>query len=180
MSIARHRELVVVSTIRAHPMHGYALVEVLEAGLGRALGLKAPAIYAILKRLDGRGWIAGEAERDGKHPERLVYRITPAGEAALPELVEACSSGDASPLTPLPAILAHMDVLAAPARRRVLERLLEARREDLSDLAPFAEHPGLTGVAFDLMRRHLQADFDVLEALLSEDHADGSGAPGST
>ncbi|MFT4974717.1 MAG: hypothetical protein ACI8S6_000600 [Myxococcota bacterium] len=101
-----------------------------------------------------------------------MYRASPQGEAALPGLVEACSSSDAAPLTPLPVILAHLDVLADPTRRRVLRRLRGARREDLSGLAPFIGHPGLAEAAFDLMQRHLQADLDVLEALLSELPAD--------
>lgn len=168
MSIARHRELLVLSTLRAHPMHGYRLVEVLEGGLGRALGLKRAAVYAILKRLAERGWIEGETERDGRHPERSVYRITPAGEAGLPALAEASAKGDAGALTPLAVTLAHLDLIDGAARRSMLERLRRARQRDLASLGAFAEHDGHIGGAFELMVAQLRVEIDALDAVLRE------------
>jgi DNA-binding PadR family transcriptional regulator len=168
VSLTRQRELLVLSTLHAHPMHGYRLAEVLEAGLGPALGLKRPAIYAILKRFEARGWIEGEVEQDGAYPERLVYRTSSTGQAALPELArEACAAGDAAPQAPLVTLLAHLDLLPEDERRPVLERLRDARARHLASLQDFAGHDGHAGAAFGLLARHLRTELEVLEGLLA-------------
>lgn len=165
MSLARHRELLVLGTLSSHPMHGYGLVEVLEDGLGRALGLKRPAVYAVLKRLEGRGWIEAREEREGNLPPRSVYTVTEGGRAALPGLVVDCAAGPWDSQLPLASLLVHLEAVDAEARHGLIEQLLEARREALSGLERFRGHDGLAGAAFELMERQVQLEIDVLERL---------------
>lgn len=168
MSIAKHRELLVLSTLHAHPMHGYALVEVLEKGLGQAVGLKRSAVYAILKRLEERGWIHAQSEREGKLPPRAVFETTAQGEAALPELTRACFAHHAGTQTPLAALLPHLDNLPPEAQQAFLQRLLSERRDKLASLADFDGHTGPAGLAFKLIEGHLAVEIRILEQALAE------------
>ncbi len=163
MSLAKHRELLVLGTLAAHPMHGSGLVEVLEDGLGRALGLKRPAVYAVLKRLEERGWIEAREEQDGNLPPRSVYSVTTSGEVALPALVRDCAGGPWDTQAPLASLLVHLEALDADERAACVAGLLTARREAGASLARFRGHEGLVGVAFDLMERQLQVEIEVLE-----------------
>lgn len=167
MSIAKHRELLVMSMLRAHPMHGYALLDVLDAGLGPALGLGRAAVYAILRRLSERGWIEGESERSGAYPERSVYSVTPAGEAALPNLVAACAKTGSHTVTPLAAVLSQLEVLSATEQRRALDELIRSRRAHRASIEPFLGHEGLAGAAFQIRAAHLDAEIDLLEEQLA-------------
>lgn len=165
MSLARQRELVVLATLHAHPMHGYALVEVLGAGLGPAVDLKPPTVYAILKRFEERGWILGELEPQGALPARTVFSVTAQGAEALPGLALAAAQ-DAGPAPlPLAVAIAHLDQVPLKARPPILQALLEARRARLAALMRWAGHPGLLGTAFDLLARQVQLEVEVLEAL---------------
>lgn len=165
MSLAQHRELLVLGTLAAHPLHGYALVEVLEHGLGQALGLKRPAAYAVLKRLEERGWIEAHEERSGNLPPRAVYQVTEAGSAALPGLVAACATGPWDSQVPLAALLVHLDVVEPAERARLIAGLLGVRRAALAGLERFRGHEGLAGAAFELMERQVQLEIEILETI---------------
>jgi len=162
LSLAKHRELLVLGTLSSHPMHGYGLVEVLEHGLGRALGLKRPAVYAVLKRLEDRGWIEPREEREGNLPPRAVYSVTSTGAEALPGLVSACAAGPWDSQAPLASLLVHLEVLDADVRRAVVEELVHARRQALASLERFRGHDGLAGLAFELMERQARLEIEVL------------------
>jgi DNA-binding PadR family transcriptional regulator len=156
----------VLSTLHAHPMHGYALVEVLEQGLGQALGLKRSAVYAILKRLANRGWLESEPEREGRLPQRSVYTTTSAGQSALMELTQECFSLGATTQAPLAALLPHLDSLAPQAKAELLEGLLADRLAKLASLRNFDGHTGPSGLAFDLIAGHLNVEVRILRAAL--------------
>ena len=149
-------------------MHGYALADALEGGLGAALGMKRSAVYAILKRLAERGWVSAEAEREGNYPERATYSLSAEGTAALPDLVGACVSSGSGTLLPLLAVLAQVDHLPTHDRTSLLTKLIADRQKALADLQPFIGHEGASGAAFELRRRHLTAEVDVLKGLLAD------------
>jgi DNA-binding PadR family transcriptional regulator len=122
VSSARLKELLVLGVLRAHPLHGYALLQAVEQGLGPAAGLMRSATYAILKRLQERRWITSRREKAGAYPEREVYRVTRAGERAFAELLDGLMSRAVPVGTqPLAVLLAHVDELDASRRREQLE-----------------------------------------------------------
>ncbi len=166
MSLIKSRELMVLSTIRAHPLHGYALAEALEQGIGGALGLKRPAVYAILGRFIERGWVRTTADRQGPYPERQICSLTPQGEQAYPILLRKCLDGSDGSILPLVVQLAHLDDLDLEERRALLLEVRDRRQARLEQLRAFAPHEGAAGAALDLMRRHLEADLHVVLGLL--------------
>jgi len=168
MSITKLKELMVLSTVRGHPLHGYALAEALESGLGWTLGLSRPTIYAILRRFVERGWIEGEVVRDSRFPEREVYRVTPEGEAAYPGLLRECAAKVTEGTHPIVIILAHLDDLDEATRRLTLESLLSARRHRLAALEAFPPHGGSAGAALSLLGEQISVEISALTSLLGE------------
>ncbi|MBN2001951.1 MAG: PadR family transcriptional regulator [Anaerolineae bacterium] len=67
------------------PMHGYELHRQLSVaiGLGVVWHVKQSQLYAILTRLEERGYIAYTLEPQDMRPPRKIYELTPAGEAAV-------------------------------------------------------------------------------------------------
>ncbi len=72
------------------PMHGYELHQRLAeaAGLGLVWRIKQSQLYALLARLEERGYLVSTLEPQETHPPRKVYALTPAGEAALAAWVQ--------------------------------------------------------------------------------------------
>ncbi|MCB0960241.1 MAG: helix-turn-helix transcriptional regulator [Acidimicrobiales bacterium] len=75
-------DLVVMSVVRAQERtYGYAVGRALaEAGV---VGLGEAAVYACLRRLEGRGLVASSAELADNGRARRYYRLTDAGVAHL-------------------------------------------------------------------------------------------------
>jgi DNA-binding PadR family transcriptional regulator len=166
MSLTPLKELMVLSTLRAHPMHGYALVDALESGLGWTVGLTRSTVYAILRRFVERGWIDGEAVRDNRYPEREVYRVTSEGEQAHREFLRRCIDKPTEGTHPVAALLAQLDEVENSEQRRAVEAMLAERRRRLLALDAFPEHDGLAGSALELLRLQIRAEVEMLEQVL--------------
>lgn len=64
------------------PDHGYGLMQRIQSVCSGLLGVNTNTIYPLLRRLEERGFIAGEWEHPTKRSRRH-YTITPAGRERL-------------------------------------------------------------------------------------------------
>jgi DNA-binding PadR family transcriptional regulator len=64
------------------PEHGYGLLQRIDAICSDLIAVNTNTIYPLLRRLEERGFIAGEWDHPIKRSRRL-YRITPAGRERL-------------------------------------------------------------------------------------------------
>ena len=134
-------EMAILGVIAEGPLHGYELRKRMVPVLGLLTAISYGALYPSLRTLVTKGYLAEEdTSTSDVYPKRnrVVYRITPAGQARLAELVadDGTSSADdemfpvriamfrqASPET-------RMRVLQG--RRRRLEDRLDQMRENLA------------------------------------------------
>lgn len=73
-------DMIILSSLAAFPAHGYQLKQNIEASYGRRyVNLSNSSLYPRLIKLESDGYIEGKKERQEKIPDRIVYRITPAG-----------------------------------------------------------------------------------------------------
>jgi DNA-binding PadR family transcriptional regulator len=118
-------EIAVLTLLRQSPMHPYLMRRLLrERHTDEVLALRSGSLYHAIGRLERAGLIAVETTaREGKRPERTVYRITPAGEERLLEMLRqilAVPRHEASEFMAAMSFLVHV----APKEARAL---LEAR-----------------------------------------------------
>lgn len=165
MSLSALRELMVLGAIRDHPAHGYALAEALATSIGWTLGLTRATIYSILTRFEGRGWAESERSQVGRFPERQVFRLTDAGEAAYAVLLDGAASDGAEPMLPLAALLIHLDQLPEERRQQILDQVRQRRVEQLHTLDEVGPHEGAAGVALSLMADQLRSELEHIDRL---------------
>jgi DNA-binding PadR family transcriptional regulator len=74
--------LTVLCLLRVRPMHPYEMQRLIrEWHKDEFLDLKRGSLYHAIERLRRAGWIEPiETNREGRRPERTVYRLTEAGE----------------------------------------------------------------------------------------------------
>ncbi len=166
MSLAKHRELLVLGAVRSHSVHGYVLAEALASGLGASLGMKKPNVYALLKRLEQRGWLAHRSRKDSAYPERRVYTLTAAGKRAFTDTIRASARAGIGATVPLVVLVAHLDELNPGERLETLQRCRDQLLGALADLAELPEHEGAAGEALDLMKRHYELDLSAIRRAL--------------
>ncbi|MCA9905364.1 MAG: PadR family transcriptional regulator [Anaerolineae bacterium] len=75
----------ILGLIAIQACHGYDLIEAFRdpAALGDIWKMSTSQIYAVLKRLEGQGLIAGRVVESANAPSRTEYTLTPAGRQRL-------------------------------------------------------------------------------------------------
>jgi DNA-binding PadR family transcriptional regulator len=124
----------VLSVVAGGPLHPYEMASVLRRrGKDADLDIKWGSLYTVVRNLDKHGLIeAVGSAREGRRPERTVYRITDAGRAELTDWVRELV---AVPEREHPRFIAGLSMLAVLAPDEAIDLLRNrlARLED--DLA---------------------------------------------
>ncbi|MFG2058874.1 PadR family transcriptional regulator [Micromonospora sp. NPDC048930] len=135
--------LAVLSVLVERPMHPYEMATTLrDRGKDQDMGIKWGSFYTVVRNMERHGLIAPvESVREGRRPERTVYRITDDGRA---ELVDWARELVSTPVTEHPRFRAGLSVLGAlhPDEATALLRQRLGRLEDeiRSERAALAEH----------------------------------------
>ncbi|GIV90578.1 MAG: PadR family transcriptional regulator [Chloroflexus sp.] len=82
-------ELALLGLFRQGSLHPYELFQQVQRpdSLGSVWRLKQSHLYALLDRLEARGYLTHRLELQGHRPPRKILSLTPAGEAAFAEWV---------------------------------------------------------------------------------------------
>ncbi len=128
------RELLLLGLLKREEMHGYQLSQFLEHRLDSVVPMKRSTAYFLLNKLAERGLVREETDREGRRPERRVYRLTPAGDATFAESLRDHLGRHASPHFPDAVGLLFMDFISPHERVELLRRRLQ-QVEDQADHA---------------------------------------------
>lgn len=80
-------ELLFLGLLMEGPKHGYEIKRLIEEELLPFIGLNIKSIYYPLKKMEKLGLVHKDIGREGKWPEKFVYRITSKGEKIFHHLV---------------------------------------------------------------------------------------------
>src|SRR4051794_40777882 len=82
-------DVLVLKALSWGPMHGFGIASWLESNSSGALGMDDGAMYQVLHRLEGRGFIDGEWGTTENKRQAKYYTLTPAGRRHLRAETEA-------------------------------------------------------------------------------------------
>ena len=74
------QELLFLGLLKDGPKHGYEIKRQLKEVLAPFISLQIKSIYYPLKKMEENGFIKKETGREGRRPEKYIYRITKEGE----------------------------------------------------------------------------------------------------
>ncbi len=80
-------ELLFLGLLKDTPKHGYEIKRKIEEELFPFVGLKIKSIYYPLKKMEKLGLIKKSVAREGKGPEKFIYRLTAKGESRFNRLM---------------------------------------------------------------------------------------------
>jgi transcriptional regulator len=75
--------LLVLRTLAAGPLHGYAIAKRIRSLSKDALAIEEGSLYPALNRMLVKGWLAAEWGRSENNRKARFYRLTPAGRKQL-------------------------------------------------------------------------------------------------
>jgi DNA-binding PadR family transcriptional regulator len=172
--------LAVLAQLAEGPMHPYEIAATLRSrGKEHSIKLNYGSLYTVVDNLARHGLIeAVEARREGRRPERTVYRLTEAGQAELDDWMTELLS---APVKEYPQFEAALSLLPALGPDEVLDSLRQ--RVSILEKAIDDERAQLTGLRAVLPRlvlleteyglRMREAELDWVRGLVS-DLEDGS------
>lgn len=76
-------ELLVLSLLAHQPRHGYELSKLIEARSEGAITFNVASLYALLYKLEDRGWVQGRWVEKAGQRRRRYYRLTATGRKVL-------------------------------------------------------------------------------------------------
>jgi PadR family transcriptional regulator, regulatory protein PadR len=77
-----HLDPMILAVVEHEPLHGYAIMEALQARSGGAVDLPTGTLYPALRRLERAGYLQSEwSTVNGR--QRRTYQLTRAGKKAL-------------------------------------------------------------------------------------------------
>ena len=82
-------ELLLLGLLKESPKHGYDIKIKIKEILSLFAGVELKSIYYPLRVLEKKGLVAKRINREGRRPQRLVYALTPKGEARFNELLSS-------------------------------------------------------------------------------------------
>ena len=72
-------DLLILRTVQAGPLHGYAIGKALRDGSEGVLSVEEGALYPALHRLEGRNMLEGQWGKTDTGRRAKFYRVTAAG-----------------------------------------------------------------------------------------------------
>ena len=164
------RELLLLGLLKREEMHGYQLNQFLEHQLGSVVPMKRSTAYFLLNRLSTRSLVHEEKDREGRRPERRVYRLTPDGETAFAESLREHLARHSAAHYPDVVGLLFMDFLPAEERVDLLRHRLEEMEEQAISAEEQVRAHTATRVRFAMSYRAsvLRAERDWLRSTIDE------------
>ncbi len=146
------RTLLLLGMLRIESQHGYQLNEFIEHNLGRVTDMKKPTAYALLERLERSGAIASRLEQEGSRPPRKVYTITEKGQTLFHRLLRETLASATPYIIAGDVGLMFLDALPISEALPLLQRRLDAVREQVEQLSKVPAHK--IGLGVDLAIEH--------------------------
>jgi len=140
--------LAALACLFERPMHPYEMATTLrERGKDQSIKLNYGSLYTVVEALQQHGLIvAQETEREGRRPERTVYRLTDAGRMELIDWVSELLSRPAKEYTRFEAGLSLAGVLPPEDIVALLEQRcvnLELEISQMRSLLQLVQERGL-------------------------------------
>ncbi len=125
------QELVLLGLLKESPRHGYEIKKRIKEILTLFAGLDISSIYYPLQILERNGLVRKRSTRQGRRPPRIVYELTPKGDARFQELLNKSFLDFRRPQFTLDVSLYFLH----HSRRDIARRRLRARMGILERLA---------------------------------------------
>lgn len=75
--------LLILRTLRAGPLHGYAIVKRIKDASEQGLDIEDGSLYPALNRMVVKGWLASEWGTSENNRRARFYKLTPEGRRQL-------------------------------------------------------------------------------------------------
>lgn len=156
-------DLILLGMIKKQPQSAYELQKNVEyRNISKWIKVSTPAIYKKVLQLEEKGYLWGESVKEGRMPEKTIYRITDMGDKYFRSLMEKTAGQATRVFLDFNAVIMHLDLVSAEEGKALLGRIEEeivAYRDFLAHMQTERQHIPLRG------RTILEQQLSVAQAL---------------
>jgi len=130
-------EIILLGLLKESPKHGYEIKKKIKEIFSLFAGIELKSIYYPLRVMEQSGLVIKHMAKLGKRPERVVYELTPKGEARFQALLDESFLNFKRPEFSLDLslfFLNYMKPKVAKRRLRARLRILEKLSIDLKQM----------------------------------------------
>ncbi len=152
-------EILFLGLLAEGPKHGYDIKRQIEEDLAPNIGLRIKSIYYPLQQMEKNGLIEKEVGREGRFPEKMIYRITSKGKKKFDQLIEQSFLSVERPFFDIDLSYYFLSLVdKSAAKRRLSARcvLLKKIRKELAVLQKSSKSKSLALI--------LQHDLNLVDA----------------
>ena len=160
-------ELLFLGLLASGPKHGYEIKRQIEDDLAPNTGIRIKSIYYPLQKMEEDGLIEKQTGRQGRRPEKYVYRITAKGKKKFDKLVNTSFLFLERPFFEMDLSLYFLPLVDKEQARRRLKARITLLKRISRDLVQLKEKPSQKAQSLQLILQH---NLDLVEAeILSTD-----------
>ncbi|MEU8242685.1 PadR family transcriptional regulator [Actinoplanes missouriensis] len=151
----------IMATLAINPLHPYEIAAQMRArGKDQDLKIQWGSLYTVVQNLEKHGFIeAAETVREGRRPERTVYRLTDAGRAEMTDWMRELVGRPEREFPRLQTALSVIGVLPPDEAVELLEQRLDVLRVENDAL-----RSALRGAAHEVPRIFLiESEFQLAQ-----------------
>ncbi|MDD4980259.1 MAG: PadR family transcriptional regulator [Candidatus Omnitrophica bacterium] len=160
------QELILLGLLKESPKHGYEIKKKIKEIFSLFAGVNLKSIYYPLRILEKKKLVTKRITRPGRHPQRLVYTLTPQGEARFKELLNRSLLNFKRPQFSLDLSLYFLNYMKPDivknglrARTRVLRRLSRSLKQMVSVLKKKGSAPSARILEHNLQMVETESKF---------------------
>lgn len=160
------RELLLLGLLKIQSQHGYQINEFISKNLSRVTSMKKATAYALLENMRKNGLIDESISQEGNRPQRKVYSITSAGDAAFDTLLKTYLAQPGQITFSLDIALMFIGNLPVAEVINLLDERMKLLIEQIEtyERAPKHEYDLGSRLAVEHVLSHLQLDLSWLQS----------------
>ncbi len=162
------QQLIILGILQEGKTHGYQLNGYVNHAMDLYTDIKKSKVYYTLGKLEKDGYVEHETEREGKRPERRVYRITKKGKALLLQLLRDNLGKFARAHFNDDIGIAFMDQLSTQETQELLEKKRVIIQSTMQQFKEVPDHGGNWRYVINHNIAHLKADLTWINSMISE------------
>lgn len=161
-------QLLILGILMDGEMHGYQLNDYVEHAMSLFANLKRATTYYVLYQLEKRGYVSNEMEREGKRPERRVYKITKEGKNHFYKLLRECISGYIPAHLSEDVGIAFLNKLDSSEIKELLKSKKQKISSELQKFNGINDHGGKLKYVISHRMAYLDSDLKWVDRILKE------------
>lgn len=117
-------DLIVLGILKKEPLSAYDIQKLAEyRNISEWVKISTPSIYKKVIQLEEKGFIKGNAVKEGRMPEKVIYSLTDAGEKEFESLMYELASKPIHFYLDFNAVIVNLSSLSPEDRRSCLSNI---------------------------------------------------------